>query len=104
MLVKERNNLPKQVPGSRYIRYRNYLPELARKPQAVRQVAPNLVTELGEPFPQLWEMLSSVYGGREAGRVLSRILGAVLEHGEEEVKRSTKKIFGSKVNRSTSIS
>lgn len=83
--------LPKQVPGSRYIRYRNYLPELARKPQAVRQVAPNLVTELGEPFPQLWEMLSSVYGGREAGRVLSRILGAVLEHGEEEVKEALRK-------------
>jgi hypothetical protein len=72
--------VPKLQPGSRYIRYRNYLPELSRKPQAVRQVAPNLVTELG-----------SVYGGREAGRVLSRILGAVLEHGEEEVKQALRK-------------
>lgn len=82
---------PKQLPGTRYINYRNYLPELARKPQAVRQVAPQLVEELGQPFPELWEMLSSVYGGREAGRVLSRILGAVLEHGEEEVAEALRK-------------
>lgn len=83
--------LPKQVPGSRYIRYINYLPELARKPQAVRQVAPQLVKELGEPFPQLWEMLTGVYGGREAGRVLSRIIGAMLEHGQEEVTEALSK-------------
>lgn len=78
--------LPKQLPGARYIKYRNYLPELAHKPQAVRQVAPQLMVELGEPFPQLWEMLGGVYGEREASRVLSRILGAVIEHGEESVK------------------
>jgi hypothetical protein len=82
---------PKQQPGARYIKYRNYLPELQRKPQAVRQVAPQLMEELGDPFPLLWKMLSEVYGGREAGRVLSRILGAVIEHGEEAVKEALSK-------------
>jgi len=77
---------PKQQKGARYIKYRNYLRELRHKPQATRQVAPQLVEELGEPFPQLWQMLSELFGGREAGRVLSRLLGAIVEHGEETVR------------------
>ncbi len=36
--------------GGRSVDYRHYLPELARKPQAVRQVAPELMRDLGEPF------------------------------------------------------
>ena len=36
-------------PGGRQVVYRDYLPERARKPKAVRQVAPELVAELGEP-------------------------------------------------------
>ncbi len=91
--------MPKQPPGTRYIKYRNYLPELATKPQAARQVAPEIIDELGEPFPQLWEMLSQVYGGREAGRVLSRLLGAVVEHGEEAVKESLSKALALGANK-----
>ena len=40
---------PRERFGGRRIRYQHYLSELARKPQAVRQVAPELVAELGEP-------------------------------------------------------
>ena len=39
----------KERKGTQKIRYRHYLTELARKPQAVRQVAPELIRELGEP-------------------------------------------------------
>jgi transposase len=76
---------PKERKGGRSIRYRHYLPELARKPQAVRQVAPELVRELGPPYEKLWEMLTASHGSKEASRVLARILGASLEHGEEAV-------------------
>jgi len=77
--------LPRQRRGGKRIRYRHYLPELARKPQAVRQVAPELVAELGEPYGRLWSLLVSRYGSREASRVLSRVMGAVVDHGSETV-------------------
>ncbi|MDQ5827575.1 MAG: IS21 family transposase [Chloroflexota bacterium] len=76
---------PKERKGTQKIRYRHYLTELARKPQAVRQVAPELIRELGEPYGRLWEMLMERYGAKEASRVLSRIVGAVADHGEEPV-------------------
>jgi hypothetical protein len=44
--------------GKRRVLYRHYLPELARKPKAVRQVAPELVAELGEPWVAVWRLLS----------------------------------------------
>jgi len=76
---------PKERKGAKKIRYRHYLSELARKPQAVRQVAPELVRELGEPYGRLWEMLVERYGAKEASRVLTRILGALVDHGEGAV-------------------
>jgi len=76
---------PKARKGAKRIRYRHYLSELSRKPQAVRQVAPELVRELGEPYGKLWEMLTERYGAKEASRVLARILGALVDHGEEPV-------------------
>jgi len=72
--------------GTRQVRYRHYLPELARKPHAVRQVAPELLAELGTPWSGLWELLRGVHGELEAARVLARLLGAVCEHGEERVR------------------
>jgi len=77
--------VPKQRRGGKRINYRHYLPELARKPQAVRQVAPELVAELGEPYGRLWSLLIGRYGAKEAARVLSRVLGAVVDHGSETV-------------------
>ncbi|MGC9328662.1 MAG: hypothetical protein ACP5I1_13585 [Candidatus Hinthialibacter sp.] len=65
--------------------YRHYLRELARKPQAVRQVAPELTAELGEPFQRLWELLEETHGGKEAGRVMAKVLQAVVEHSCEAV-------------------
>lgn len=52
--------------GRRRIVYRHYLPELARKPQAVRQVAPELLAELGEPWGRLWQLLAATHGQLEA--------------------------------------
>jgi transposase len=76
---------PKERKGTQKIRYRHYLSELAKKPQAVRQVAPELIREMGGPYERIWEMLLARYGAKEASRVLSRILGAVVDHGEEPV-------------------
>ena len=82
---------PKERKGEKKkIRYRHYLAELARKPQAVRQVAPELIRELGEPYGRLWGMLTERYGAKEASRVLTRILGALVDHGEEAVADALK--------------
>src|SRR5918995_6193951 len=75
----------KERKGKRTIRYRHYLSELAKKPQALRQVAPELIGKMGEPYGKLWEMLTDRYGEKEASRVLSRVLGAAVDHGEELV-------------------
>ncbi len=47
--------------GERSIDYRHYLPELARKPQAVRQVLPDLLRDLGAPFPAVWDHLQAAH-------------------------------------------
>jgi transposase len=77
---------PKARKGERVIRYRDYLPELQHKPQAVRQIAPELLEELGEPWARLWDVLVSTHGEREAARVLTRMLAAVVKHGEEAIR------------------
>src|SRR5262245_44353845 len=60
---------PRKRFGERSIDYRHYLPELARKPQAVRQVLPDLLRDLGEPFPAVWAQLHAAHGPREAARL-----------------------------------
>jgi hypothetical protein len=72
-------------PGGRCVTYRHYLNELSRKPQALRQVAPELLAELDEPYRQLWDALSDVHGELEAARVLAKILAVVGDCGEERV-------------------
>lgn len=76
---------PRQLPGGTYIDYRDYQRELSRKPQAVRQVAPELVAQLGEPYRRLWALLEQTHGDRQAGRILAGILGALDVHGENAV-------------------
>jgi hypothetical protein len=66
--------------------YRHYLPELARKPQAVRQIAPELLAELGEPWGSLWQLLAATHGQLEAVRILAKLLGTLEEHGEERLR------------------
>jgi transposase len=77
---------PRARFGTRQVRYRHYLPELSRKPHAVRQVAPELIAELGVPWSGLWGLLCGTHGELEAARVLARLLGAVCEHGEDRVR------------------
>ena len=76
---------PRQRPGGKRIEYRDYLKELSRKPQAVRQVAPELMAELGEPYRELWGLLERTHGGRQAGRIMAGILGAINDHGQAVV-------------------
>jgi transposase len=75
----------KQPRGAKVITYRHYLPELARKPQALRQVAPELLPELGEPYQTLWNMLAKTHGEREAARVVAKLIAAIVAHGEGDV-------------------
>lgn len=84
----EQVTLVKNRRGTRQVNYRNYLRELARKPQAVRQVAPELLAELGEPYGELWKVLAGTHGEHDAARVLAKILAAVLDHGEEAVRQA----------------
>jgi len=67
--------------GARSIDYHHYLPELARKPQAVRQVLPDLLRDLGAPFPLVWARLHEAYGSREAARRFAKILGTLASRG-----------------------
>jgi len=76
---------PRQRLGQRSVDYRHYLPELARKPQAVRQVAPELTRDLGEPFGRAWQELVDCHGPREAARIFARVLQSVVDRGRDSV-------------------
>jgi transposase len=76
---------PRKRLGERSIDYRHYLPELARKPQAVRQVLPDLLRDLGAPFPAVWEHLQTAHGPREAARLFAKILGELETRGAAAV-------------------
>jgi len=73
--------------GKKQIDYRHYLPELARKPQAVRQVASALIAQLGEPFGACWRRLVDVHGPKEAARHFARVCEAINRDGEALVAR-----------------
>jgi hypothetical protein len=72
---------PRKRFGQRSIDYRHYLSELARKPQAVRQVLPDLLRDLGGPFPAIWDQLHRAHGPRDAARLLAKVLGQLDTHG-----------------------
>ena len=72
---------PRQRFGERSIDYRHYLAELARKPQAVRQVLPELLRDLGGPFPAVWDQLHGAHGPRDAARLFAKVIGALDTHG-----------------------
>src|SRR5204862_5648298 len=67
--------------GQRSIDYRHYLSELARKPQAVRQVLPELLRDVGDPFPAIWDQLHAAHGPREAARLFAKVLGHLDTYG-----------------------
>jgi len=72
---------PRKRFGQRSIDYRHYLSELARKPQGVRQVLPDLLRDLGAPFPAIWDQLQEAHGPREAARLFAKVLGQLETHG-----------------------
>jgi transposase len=72
---------PRKRFGQRSIDYRHYLAELAQKPQAVRQVLPDLLRDLGEPFPAIWDQLHGAHGPREAARLFAKVLGQLETYG-----------------------
>lgn len=72
--------------GERSVRYLHFLRELSRKPQALRQVAPLLMREMGEPFGGLWERLVGQYGDKDAARRFREVLKAVRSDGLEVVR------------------
>ncbi len=76
---------PRRPHGQKSVKYRHYVRELSRKPQAVRQVAPELIAELGEPYGQLWQLLNKTHGALQGARILSGVLGAIDDHGEAAV-------------------
>jgi hypothetical protein len=76
---------PRQRFGGRSVDYRHYVRELARKPQAIRQVADELIPTLGEPFAGAWRVLVDQHGPKQAARVFAQVLGAVVERGEHAV-------------------
>src|SRR5690606_30666157 len=76
---------PRKRFGERSIDYRHYLPELARKPRAVRQVLPDLLRDLGAPFPAVWTRLQAAHGPREAARLFAKILGELETRGAADM-------------------
>ena len=73
--------------GGRSVDYRHYVPELAKKPQAVRQVAAELTRDLGAPYDRVWRELVDAHGPKQAARVFAQVLGALEELGHDEVVR-----------------
>jgi transposase len=71
----------RQPFGGRAVDYRHYVPELARKPQALRQVADELISALGEPFDAAWRLLVDQHGPKQAARVFAQVLRAVEARG-----------------------
>jgi len=82
----ERSTERRLRSGERSVRYLHFLRELSRKPQALRQVAPLLMRELGEPFAGLWESLTGQYGEKDAARRFRDVLKAVCRDGLEVVR------------------
>ena len=71
--------------GERSIDYRHYVRELARKPQAVRQVAAELIRDLGPSFAAAWRSLVDTHGPKQAARIFAKVLGHVETRGAAEV-------------------
>jgi transposase len=72
-------------PGQRRVLYSHYFEELSRKPQAVRQVAPELLDELSPSYRRLWTMLEEHHGSLETARMFAKLLSVVVDHGHEDV-------------------
>jgi hypothetical protein len=72
-------------PGQRRVLYSHYFEDLSRKPQAVRQVAPELLDELSPSYRRLWTMLEEHHGSLETARMFAKLLSVVVDHDHEDV-------------------
>jgi len=72
--------------GERVVDYTDYVAELARKPQAVRQIAAPLVRDLGEPFGRAWRDLVDAHGPKQAARIFAKVLAYVEDRGVHVVR------------------
>jgi hypothetical protein len=77
----------RQPFGGRSVDYRHYIHELAHKPQALRQVADELIAALGEPFAGAWRLLVDQHGPKQGARIFAQVLRAVEERGQLAVAR-----------------
>lgn len=84
---------PRKKRGERSVDYRHFLPELARKPNAVRQVAHRLVDDLGEPWPLVWQRLVEAYGELRAARLFAELLRGVETIGARTMAERLKPIL-----------
>ena len=71
--------------GQRANDYRHYVRELAKKPQAVRQVAASLIRDLGPTYAAAWRALVDAHGPKQAARVFAKVLGHVEVRGATAV-------------------
>jgi transposase len=85
---------PRMRLGQRSIDYRHYLSELARKPQALRQVAAELVRDLGTPFDTAWRLLVDRHGPKQAARIFAKVLGYVEARGLAVVAQTLQAALG----------
>lgn len=79
---KQRVVHARQSFGGRSVDYRHYVHELARKPQALRQVAEELIDALGDPFDAAWRLLVDQHGPKQAARLFAQVLRALESRGE----------------------
>ncbi|MDY0063391.1 MAG: IS21 family transposase [Myxococcota bacterium] len=68
------------------IQYTHYLEQLSRKTQALRQVAPELMRELGKPFDCLWNGLVEQHGPKDAARRFRTVLTTIRRDGLEPTR------------------
>lgn len=85
---------PRKRFGERSVDYRHYLRELAKKPQAMRQVAAELIRDLGEPFGAAWRSLLDAHGPKQAARIFAKVLGHVEVRGAAAVARTLQDALG----------
>jgi transposase len=71
--------------GERSIDYRHYLRELAKKPQAVRQIAAELTRDLGPVFVDAWRVLVDAHGPKQGARIFAKVLMHIETRGIESV-------------------
>jgi transposase len=71
--------------GERSIDYRHYVRELAKKPQAVRQVAAELTRDLGPSFVAAWRSLVDAHGPKQGARIFAKVLSYVETRGIDSV-------------------